>query len=212
MPRRHVYAQGQRLGSEHDADEPAHEQLLDGLLERRDQPCVVGCYAAAQPVQPLPVPQHVEVLGGDGRGALFHDRRDLVALPRLGQPQSGQHALADCCVTSHPAEDEHDAGQQTFAVEARDDVGAVRGPPAPGGAGISHPRCEVALQLRIHSRLVIGEQVEQPSPDEHVLPQWHRALLVDDDLRVAPNRDEPFPELLGVRHGRRERDQPHRLG
>ena len=49
----HVDAQRERLGGEHGADQAGREQLLDDLLERRQQPGVVRRDAAAQPVEPV---------------------------------------------------------------------------------------------------------------------------------------------------------------
>ena len=64
---RHVDAQRQRLGGEDRLDQAADEQLLDDLLERRQHAGVVGGEAALQPVEPLPVAQHGQVLAGDAR-------------------------------------------------------------------------------------------------------------------------------------------------
>ena len=55
------------------------------------------------------------------------------------------------------------------------------------------------------------EQVEQARADHDVLPQRHRAALLDDDVGVAADGRQPLAELLGVGHGRRQRDQPDRL-
>ena len=60
----HVDAQRERLGSEHGPDQAPDEQFLDGLLENRDQAGVVRGHAATQPVEPLPVSEHLEILGG----------------------------------------------------------------------------------------------------------------------------------------------------
>ena len=57
-----------------------------------------------------------------------------------------------------------------------------------------------------------GEQVVQPGADQHVLPQRHRPVLVDDDRGAAADLRQPVAELLGVADRRRQRDQLHRLG
>ena len=48
-------------------------------------------------------------------------------------------------------------------------------------------------------------------PGEHVLPQRHRAVLVDDDLGAAAHLGEPVAELLRVAHRRGQRDDADRL-
>ena len=58
----------------------------------------------------------------------------------------------------------------------------------------------------------VDEQVVQPAPDQHVLPQRHRPVLGDDHLGVAADRVQPVAELLGVGDRGRQRHQPHRLG
>ena len=50
----------------------------------------------------------------------------------------------------------------------------------------------------------VGEQVEHPLPHLHVLPEWDRPVLGDDDLVVAADLIEPLAELLGVAHRRRQ--------
>ena len=62
------------------------------------------------------------------------------------------------------------------------------------------------------SLAVVVEQVEQPLADQHVLPQRHRPVLVDDDGGVAAHGLDPAAELLGIAHRRRQADQPHILG
>jgi hypothetical protein len=78
---------------------------------------------------------------------------------------------------------------------------------------------DVPQQFRVHPvgaaglcRGVIVEQVEQPLTHEHVLPQRHRPVLVDNHRGVAAHGLDPAAELLGVADRRREADQPHLLG
>src|SRR5699024_677036 len=55
--------------------------------------------------------------------------------------------------------------------------------------------------------LLVNEEVDQLLPDDHVLPQRHRADLGDHDLGVAADLLQPGPELLRVGGGGREGDQ-----
>ena len=57
-----------------------------------------------------------------------------------------------------------------------------------------------------------GEQVQHPPSDQHVLVERHRPALLDDRDRVTAHRLQPLAELLGVGHGRRQRDQRDRVG
>ena len=129
---RHVDAEREGLGGEHDPAQAAQEQLLDALLERRQHAGVVGGDAAGQPVEELVVAEHLEVLVGEVRAPLLDEREDLVALLGRGQPQVGVQALLDGGVAADPAEDEHDRGQQPGAVELLDDVGPARDSTRPG--------------------------------------------------------------------------------
>ena len=79
---------------------------------------------------------------------------------------------------------------------------------------------DVADQVRVDEVLLarrgllggVVEQVEQPLADQHVLPQRHRPVLVDDDGGVAAHGLDPAAELLGVADRRRQADQPHLVG
>ena len=68
----------------------------------------------------------------------------------------------------------------------------------------------VVLALR---GVVFGyEQVHHAVTDHHVLPQGHRAVLGNDNVRAAAHRIQPRAELLNVRHRRRQRNNVHMLG
>ena len=66
---RHVDAEREGLGGEHDLAQPAHEQLLDALLERRQHPGVVGGDAAGEAVEEVVVAEDVQVLVGQVAGS-----------------------------------------------------------------------------------------------------------------------------------------------
>ena len=59
---------------------------------------------------------------------------------------------------------------------------------------------------------VVDEQVVQAVAGEHVLPQRHGTVLVDDHGGVAAYLLEPLAELLGVADGRRQRREAYGLG
>ena len=101
---------------------PADEELLDDLLERRQQPGVVRRDAAAETLEPLVIAEDAEVLLGDVGAALVDVRHDLVALLRRREPQPGPQALHDGRVAAGPAEDEDDPREQAGSVEPLDDV------------------------------------------------------------------------------------------
>jgi hypothetical protein len=63
----HVDAQRERLGGEHGLDQTGGEQLLDDLLEGRKHAGVVRGQPALQPLEPLPVAEHPQVLARQGR-------------------------------------------------------------------------------------------------------------------------------------------------
>ena len=147
-----------------------------------------------------------------------------LGLFRSGQPQARHQALLDRRVAAGPAEDERDRGQQPAGVQPRDHVGPVgRREPARPPSASAGPARGLALdpgvplghpeQLGVDPGvLVVGEQVVQPVPGQHVLPQRHRPLLVHDDRRAAADLIQPLAELLGVAHRRGQRHHPHRLG
>jgi hypothetical protein len=78
--RRHVDAQGQRLGGEHHLAPAGREQLLDALLEGRQHAGVVGGHAAREALEEVVVAEDVQVLVGDVAALRLDEGDDLVAL------------------------------------------------------------------------------------------------------------------------------------
>ncbi len=182
----------------------------------------------------------MEVLVGDVGAALLDEGADPGAVAVLVQPQAGGEALLDGGLAAGPAEDEGDRGQQALGVEAVDDVDPARGPDL-AGAAVGHgaapapaePVAGVAVELaageadqlgvdglagvaRAALRPAVavgaGEQVVHPVAGHHVLPQRDRPVLGDDHPGAAADGVQPVAELLGVGHGRGERDQGDGLG
>ena len=61
--------------------------------------------------------------------------------------------------------------------------------------------------------VVLGyEQVHHAVTDHHVLPQRHRAVLRNNNVRAAAHRIQPRAELLNVRHRSRQGNDVHMLG
>lgn len=230
-PRGHVDAQRERLGREHDLDQPADEQLLDRLLERGQQPGVVRRDAPFQGLTPLPVPEHGQVGLRQVARLLVDDPANLLGLLRRVEPQSRTGRLRDRRVTTRTAEHEHDRGQQGGRVEPLDHVGArgrlepavarraawAAATAAVAPAAERHVVARELLGLAQHLgvdprvRLVALEQVEHLVAHQHVLPQRHRPVLVDDDRRVPAHLDQPLAELLGVADRRGQADHLHVL-
>ncbi len=91
---------------------------------------MVGRDAAREGLRPRPVPQDLQVLGGDGRGALLRDAPDLGLLRGRRQAQPRGEALLHGALAPGAGEDEVDRGQQPVRVERVHDgePGGVRRP------------------------------------------------------------------------------------
>ena len=225
--RRHVDTECEGLRGEDDAHKLAAEQLLDGLLERRQHPCVVRRDSPLEAAEPFPVSEHPEVLVGDRPTPLFDEGADLIPLGRRGEPNAGPQHLGHCCIASGPAENEENRRDEIAIGEQPDDGGPVDAellrPPTPGvvAADILHLAsaegpAPVARHLHelgvdpvgLHAAGAI-EEVDELRAHEDVLLEWHRPLLGDDHGGIAAHGLEPIAELLGVRHGRAERHEAH---
>ena len=75
-----------------DLDQPLDEAGLDGLLERRHHPGVVGGDAGLELGQELAVAEHGEVVVGEPVEAGVDDLADAVALGAVGQAHPGGEA------------------------------------------------------------------------------------------------------------------------
>ena len=228
----HVDAEGERLRREDHAQQLLLEELFDDLLEGRQKTGMVGGDAALQPVEPLPVAEHREVVVAQRAAALFDDRADLVALRLVGEAKTRAHELADGGVAPRPTEDEEDRGQQVLGPEhprdrrtihaallAAEAAGAPRAllPPLgvvaatavhlrPAGARELHEFGIHAVRGRLPRRV---EEVEHLRPHEHVLRERYGAGLAHDDVGVAAHGLQPVAELLGVGDCRAQGDEPH---
>src|SRR5665648_82561 len=119
-PGGHVDAQRERLGGEDHLHEATGEQLLDGLLEQREQTRVVRGDAPLQRLAPLPVAEDRQVLRPDDAAASLDGVPDRCGLLRGGQPQAGAHALLHRRLAPGTGEDEEDRRQQRLTIEHLD--------------------------------------------------------------------------------------------
>src|SRR5690606_8072690 len=126
----------------HDLHELALEQLLDDLLERRQQARVVRRDAALEVVGPLAEAEHAEILVLQRRRALTDDLADLLPLLAARQADPRPAHLQHGLVAADAAEDEEDRRQQMLPLEQLDRLGPVEAPRALralGRAGSSPP-------------------------------------------------------------------------
>ena len=128
--RRHVDAEGERLGREDRADPPGGEELLDDLAEGRQHPGVVGGEAAGQALDEVPVAEHAEVLVGQAR---TRAPRRCAGSARPRPSGISAHVVAQQLphrgLAADPAEDEGDRRQQPLALEPCDDLRRGVAPP-----------------------------------------------------------------------------------
>ena len=206
------------------------------MAERGQHSGVVCGKTTQQPVAPFVVAEHDQVGFGEVGAPAVDDLGDAAPLFVGGQPQRGAQALFDRGVAADPGEDERDGGQQLLVLEQLDDVGPRRAsedvrPAAVPAATVARTPFrkpvglvsvrDVPQQLWVHQQLAavllgaaspVVEQVEKPLADHDVLPQRHRAVLVNDHGGVAPHGLDPAAELLGVAHRRRKADKANVFG
>ena len=118
----HVDTQRQGLGRENSPDQAGSEQLLDGVTECGQHPRVVGGQTAQQPLAPLVVAQHRQIVVGQFAAAVLDDLGDPYPLLLSGQPQRRTQALLDGGVAPGAGEHEGDGRQQPGGVQGCDHV------------------------------------------------------------------------------------------
>jgi hypothetical protein len=223
--RRHVDPERERLGREHDAEQPLEEALLDGELHGRDEAGVVGRDAALERLDPLVPAERLEVLVAEVLGALLGDGADAAPRGPVEQAHPLPDALAHRVLARRPREDEVDAGQQVLVLQELDHLGApwradgdVRGRVPLAAERRGRPLAAHGAQDAVDApalgrdRLVV-EEVQQHrlvvvAPLEgHVVVQVDRASALDDDLERAAHRRQPLPQHDGVGDRRRQADE-----
>ena len=198
--RGHVDAQCQGLGSENHLDQSALEQVLDDLLERREHAGVVRGDAALEGIGPVHVAEGGEVFVGDGHGPGRDDRSNGFAFTAGGEPQTCAQALLHSIITTCAREQEVDARQEVLGIEFLHHLAAPRGEritvPATASSSVSTAaawRSTVMTAPRESKEfgvdgVLIDEQVVQMVSRNHVLPQRHRTMFLNDDLGLAAHR------------------------
>ena len=189
----------------------ADEQLLDGLLERRQQPGVVRGDPPLQRLAPLPVAQHAQVglrqvAGARARrpGGSRRPRPSVVSRSPARThwaTAASQPARLKMKVIAGSSPSRSSRSSTVIRDGGRKPTRRRRRPRR--GCGRARSQTAVA-DCRSSSRVartssgstcsspsrpgVQREQVEQPVADHHVLPQRHRPVLVDDDRRCRRAR------------------------
>ena len=168
---RHVDAQRQRLGGEDHPEQSGGEALLDRLAEDRHQAGVVGRDPGLQPLQPVVVAQHAEVVVAQRFDARLGDLADGGPFVPVGQAHAVADALADGVVAGGPAEDEDDGREQLLVVErgrparsaGASDTAAAG--PCPGAAtaaaGPARPGAPPGRSAGLPRRPAVGEERQQ---------------------------------------------------
>ena len=95
---------------------PLGEALLDRLAVGRDQPGVVGGQPRLEPLEPLGVAEHGQVVVGERFDVALGDGPDGRPLGPAGEPHPVAQALPDGVVAGGPAEDEDDGRQQLLVL------------------------------------------------------------------------------------------------
>ena len=218
-PRRHVDADGQGLGGEHDLDQPLDEARLHRFLERRDHPGVVGGDPGLELGEELAVAENGEIVVGQPLQPGVDDLPDAVALGAGGEPHPGGQARAGGFVALVAAEDEHDRRQQLALLEQVDGLDPTGGvehaaSAAPrwslvaGQAPVAHRRGVEAGGLGVGPPSV--ERLEEVQPvvgavaDEIAVVEAHRAAQLDDRGGRPADGLDPGGQLARVAHRRRE--------
>jgi hypothetical protein len=193
-PRRHVDADGQRLGGEHRAQQSGDEALLDRLLERRHHAGVVGGGAGFELGGELVVAEHCEIRLVESLESRVEDLPDRLALGTIGQAHAGIGHLAGGFPALIAAEDEVDrrkqvpCGQQVNGVQATRRVQHTL-PAPPGGALPVTPasdrlgvdlRC-VGVGKAADERRQEVQLVVRTVADEVVVIEAYRPPRLDDD-------------------------------
>ena len=225
--RRHVDADGQRLGGEHRLDQPLDEAGLDRLLERRHHPGVVGGDAGLELGEELPVAEHGEVLVADPLQAGGDDLPDAVALFGRRQPHPSGRARPRRLLALVAAEDEHDRRQQPALLEQVDRLDPPRrvehpptaAPRRPLGAAAPRPPHRRRVEAhRVRVRPPALERLQEVQPvvravaDQVAVVEVHRPAQLDHRRRRSPHRLDPGRQLGGVAHRRRQAHQLDVLG
>ena len=120
--RRHVDAQRQSLGGVDDLDQSRAEELLNRLLEHRQQPRVMRGNTALQGVGPEAEAEDPQVTGRYVCSAPFNHLTDPGGLRLRGQVDPGTHHLVDGLLAAGSGEDEDDGGKQPRCLESLDDL------------------------------------------------------------------------------------------
>ncbi len=188
------------------------------------EPGVVCGEAAAQPVAPLPVAEHVQVLAGDLGGALVDDCVDLGALVLAGQPHA-RTCTHWRTAASQPARLKMKviAGSRPSRVEPGDHVRTMRRPPAArgraaprrAGAGFEMPQpvVDVPQQVRVDGRARRRGRPNRSNSRRPTSTCCHSGTgrCSWTITRVSPRTlTSQSPNSSALRHRRRQRYQPDR--
>ncbi|CAB4834241.1 unannotated protein [freshwater metagenome] len=216
----HVDAQCQCLGREHDLDEALGEQVLDGLLERRDHACVVRSDALLEPEQPLVVTEHCEVALGQRCGTCIDDLSDARPLIGRGEANTCVDAEAHCVIASRATEDEIDNRQEALLAETIDHVDARRrrehAARAPARVAplviVGIEPVTFRVRSAVEQRRYEVESVGTPVGRAIEVHELDRSRVFDDHGGRPSHCSDPLGELGSIRHGGREAHEPDALG
>ena len=165
---------------------------------------------------PRVVAQHLEVGVVEVLEVRVGDAPQRDPIGGVREPDPARQALLDGLVATGAGEHEHDRGQHLLVGEPLHDLGTPRlvepGPPSSTRAGGSaaletgHHRIGPKLARILHERGQEMQCVGASFTDEVQVHELDGAPFLDDRFGLAAHRLHPRRDLLGVRDGRRQRD------
>ncbi len=226
-PSRHVHADGQGLGGEHDLCQTLDEALLDDLLERGHHPGMVGGDPSLELGHELLVSEDIEIRTEQAGQTLIRDLPNPRSLVLVGQPEPSGETGPSRFVALGATEDEVD-GREKSSIQQ--DVDRLQ----PGGrrqlarttatrstvvaAATTVPRAAgvetecIVVRSAVHDRRQQADAVVRPVGHEVHVVEANRPLRLHHGRRRPANRADPVGQLVGVADRGRQTHQLDVLG
>ncbi|CAB4581387.1 unannotated protein [freshwater metagenome] len=213
----HVDAKGKCLCCKNDPNESLDETLFDGLFKGRNETSMMAGDTSFEGIKPSAIVEYSEILICEFLDMRLCNLSDSSAFLGCREAKTCTRARGHSFVATVAAEHKKDCWEHRSFCEEFDHLNSSRRRvSAPTASGAITWVDVVLVTSPIRLAIIKGrnqsETVVKTIGDEIPVIKFNWPFRFDDNFSRTPDRSDPLPQLIRIRHSCRQAHQPNIFG